>query len=170
MDGEDKVGVRELYADVTADIRFAKRQQWTVAFYVLLVHAAIAALYRLLAGADTPLGENPKFLIVFLGIAATLIAVYFLGGLQKWLQKSRAVLARIDHDHATEGFLAARGGEKTESGYFKDGSVLLALTVLANAGAALLAWLVLEDLAYALKIFPILLVVSALLLLRHKVA
>lgn len=170
MDGEDQVGVRELYANVTADIRFAKRQQWTVAYYVLLVHAAIAGLYRLLAGAGTPLGENAKFLIVFLGIAATLVAVYFLGGYQKWLQKSRAVLARIHRDHATDGFLAAGGGETVVPGYFKDWSVLLGLTVLTNAGAALLAWLVLDDLGYALKMFPILLVVSALLLLRHKVS
>lgn len=170
MEGEDKVGVRELYANVAADIRFAKRQQWTVGTYVLLAQAGLLGVYRLLGGAATPLGENPKFLIVSIGIAAALIAVYFLGGLQKWLQKSRAVLARIYQEHATEGFLAARGGETIEAGYFRDGSVLLGLTVLANAGAALLAWAVLEDLAYALKVFPILLVVSALLLLRHKVS
>jgi hypothetical protein len=169
MENDEKVGVRELYASVTEDIRFAKRQQWTVAYYLLLVHAGIAGFYRLL-GAGEGIGEAAKVVLVVLLILSTLAGVWYLASCQDWMRKNRIRLRRIHEKHTTAEFLDSRGGADIHTGFFRHGFVLVSLTALATASTALVVWYVFREGAFTRKILISVIAASLLILLWHKVS
>ncbi len=164
MESEDKVGVRELFANVTEDIRFAKRQQWTVGYFVILAHAGLAGFYTLLA-AQGDQGDIPKIVIFCVSAFITVAGVWYLAACQAWMRKSRMTLRRIHRSHSSEGFVEARGVRELSVSFWKHGFVLIMLVVLTHVGAGLLMWYVFQDLAFAVKFLFLFLALSLVILL-----
>lgn len=162
MESEEKVGVRELFVNLTQELRFAKRQQWSVGYFVILAHAALAGFYNLLAARSTGLEEPARLVILGIAFVTNLAGVFYLASCQDWMRKSRTALREIYRHFATEEFLSARGGSELSVSFWKHGFVLFGLAGAADVSTSLLTWYVFQDFALAVKVFFLVFVLSLL--------
>jgi hypothetical protein len=119
MADEGMVGARELYVEATNNLRFVKGQQWTLAYYAVVLAVALYWAHdksRLIFSSIVTNGEcwvdGLATLLVVLALAAGVgIALSY----QFWIRKERERLNRLYAMHADKRFLDAnreRGGNQ----------------------------------------------------------
>ena len=161
---DDRDELLMLYQQSGNDTWQTKRQQWSVTYYALLVHAALFGVYK------ARLTWEPEGLFMIVGLA-TLMAFYGFWdlvrsqlSLVKFRRRAKAVRMKLSNE-----FRNCYGDEEPDRvSPLKDFSFMLGMMLAMSAGALAVCWLVYGQ-TFQLLLVSIVLVVSGALLLAHLV-
>lgn len=133
-----------LLQDATDNIRLAKRQQWNVGYYTILLYAAIVLSAERVAGALPALGFHKLALVVGTLLAAGTAAggVAVIWNLQGWMGKYRDRILKAEAHFCEEynEIVGTRPSNYTTKGHAS--AVPSLLTVVLALGAAVTIGLV----------------------------
>jgi hypothetical protein len=144
---EELVGVRELYHEATANIRFAKQQQWFVSHYLLIFYAALYWAHSIARSRAAQLGCEWVAVVdvvaILIAVGAAIAGVVFMFSFLGFLKRQRQRLNGIYEGYADAGFLATHVEKlwngRVDDNFWRDKHMWLPLTA-AQVGAAV--WLV----------------------------
>ncbi len=130
--GADAAGELALLQIASNNLRGFKQQQWSTAYYGLLVQAGIIGTATL-AGGPKIISGSAAGLLVALAWTAALLASWFLAKLHFSMRKEReriiAIVATLD----ARGFVQPKGGRQ-------DSEFPITFSLAMAAAFALLAW------------------------------
>lgn len=142
-----RVGVQDLYAEATANIRFSKQQQWIVSHYLLIFYAAIywghSVVHELVVSFGCCWVETVDVLAILTTMLTAVSGWVFMRSHLGFLQRQRQRLNRIYDGHADGRFLTAnleRGDKKyVDTHLYRDKHMWVPLT---SAQVLAASWLV----------------------------
>jgi hypothetical protein len=136
MENDERVGIEYSFYDATDNLRFAKQQQWSTAYYVLLIYGAVIGFHSVLVHAKAPV--SPWWLIAeTIGVLMTAVfGIIFMMKFQGWIKKSRTRLKRIYSLYASEAFLSVRRNLPQNDSFWRDWQILLGIVAIELCGAA----------------------------------
>ncbi len=109
MANDDKVTVKDIYADENENIRFAKRQMLQTVNYIMLAYVALVGLYQVGIVHTEMDVKFWKTAVSLIGLVIMIYGVIALGSYQTWRWKSGLRLDTIfDNEYATDEFLKVR--------------------------------------------------------------
>ncbi len=141
----EQADIRILIQNWVEDLRFAKRQQWQVAYFLILIDAGAIGFWKL---ASTESESSKEFLRSFLMLgtgAAAAFGTIFLCSFHMWIQKCRIGLNTIYSNYSTSPFkfavLSVREGRilPINENFFKDWEVATGSFLVEHA-AGFLVW------------------------------
>lgn len=105
----DKVTVKDIYADENENIRFAKRQMLLTVNYIVLAYVVLVGLYQVGVVHTEMDVKFWKWVVSGTGLVIMIYGVIALGSYQTWRKKSGMRLDTIfDNGFATDEFLEVR--------------------------------------------------------------
>lgn len=150
MKDQGKVGVRELYVEVTNNLRFGKQQQWVLSHYLLLFYGATYWAHSILrdfvARTNSECGEWIDRFALVLTASAAVWGMKFMHSYLDFLRRNRRRLNNIYCGHIDKRFQEAnKGTEKHFKGnrvsecLFRDWEIWLPQVIVQLVAAAWLA-------------------------------
>jgi hypothetical protein len=138
------IGVKDLFWTTEENLRYAKRQQFAVANYVILVFAALFSVYTLLDSSCAFDRAELARAILVLASVITIFGYLYICSFQFWMVKSRRVLNKLyrGDTNTTRAFRCIKGECPISDKFWKDGEVAAGIIFLESASyAALSAYL-----------------------------
>jgi len=142
----DRVDGRPLFGHIIEDIRFMKRNQWMISNYGASLQVALIALYRFALAQSTLPSMSERVVFSLLAALAAAGAISILVRFQKSLAKYRArvdlVCAACTECPERPKEVVAVPDRRTYQSFWKDGSILILLSLVQCFGAAAVLWVV----------------------------
>jgi hypothetical protein len=140
----EPVGVKDLFWTTEENLRYAKRQQFAVANYVILVYAALFGLVAQLTYQSSIAASTLRPPIALLGLVVMIFGYAYVCSFQFWMIKSRRVLNKLYRakDSTTREFRRVKGRQSISLKFRKDSEVVAGIVFLESASySALIVYL-----------------------------
>ena len=137
--------LRMLYQITIDDIRYAKRQQWAITYYGLLLITGILGFYKLIQSSKTNIACFEKGILFALAVLIALMGTWILCTFQKSLCEYRERLVRIINkkENFSKKFKDALGDISRDytSFYYYFGSIVFPFILILWIAAGFVFWI-----------------------------
>lgn len=140
----DRDYIFRLFTDAAENIRFSKRQQWMVAYFALLLYAAIIGYTKIaeIQKTDIPtvFSSGEEFFVYLAIVLVVFLGATYLFLLHDWNCKNRRRLKNIYEKFSEEakGVLEHKGAIDTS--FTKDIGLIVGLLVVLIVGGSAVIW------------------------------